>query len=94
MIQFSDFLHNVNAIAAERPAYRLGKDGSGGECDCIGLVIGAIRRSGGKWSGVHGTNYTVRNAVEYIDRVSSSADLTVGELVFKAREPGDDGYDL
>lgn len=94
MIQFSDFLHNVNAIAAERPVYRLGKDGSGGECDCIGLVIGAIRRSGGKWSGVHGTNYTVRNAVEYIDRVSSSADLTVGELVFKTREPGDDGYDL
>lgn len=94
MIPFSEFLRNIEAIAAEHPAYKLGEDGDNGLCDCIGLIIGAIRRSGGKWAGVHGTNYTVRNAVEYIDRVSSSADLAVGELVFKAHEPDEAGYDL
>ncbi len=93
-VKLNDFLFHVSAIAADRPSYELGKDGSGGKCDCIGLIIGAIRRSGGKWDGIHGTNYTARSAVDYIDRVSSSADLTVGELVFKAREPGADGYAL
>ncbi len=90
----SDFLKNVSEIAAERPTYELSADGSNGKCDCIGLIIGAIRRSGGKWEGIHGTNYTARNAVDYISRFSSADELNVGELVFKSREPGENGYDL
>lgn len=93
-ITLTDFLRHVSEIAAEKPRYELGNDGSNGKCDCIGLIIGAIRRSGGKWGGIHGTNYTVRNAVEYIAGVSSAADLTVGEIVFKAHEPGEGGYAL
>ena len=92
-VSLSDFMANVNAIAAERPDYNLGSDGSNGECDCIGLVIGAIRRSGGTWDGVHGTNYTIRNAVDYYG-LTADYPLTVGMLVFKARNPGDNHYDL
>lgn len=51
-----EFLTNVRRIQAADPRYRLGRDGSDGYCDCIGLVIGAIRRSGGQWRGIHGTN--------------------------------------
>ena len=92
-VTLSDFLANVAAIAAERPDYNLGSDGSNGKCDCIGLVIGAIRRSGGTWDGVHGTNYTIRNAVDYYGPTADYP-LTVGMLVFKARNPGDKNYDL
>ena len=46
-----EFLTNVRRIQAADPRYRLGRDGSDGYCDCIGLVIGAIRRSGGQWRG-------------------------------------------
>ena len=53
-----EFLTNVRRIQAADPRYRLGRDGSDGYCDCIGLVIGAIRRSGGQWRGIHGTNWT------------------------------------
>lgn len=88
-----DFLANVAAIAAERPEYNLGSDGSNGKCDCIGLVIGAIRRSGGAWDGTHGTNYTARYAVDYLIPTADSA-LVEGMLVFKARNPGDSNYDL
>lgn len=93
-VKLNDFLTNVLTIATEKPTYQLGEDGDNGKCDCIGLIIGAIRRSGGKWNGIHGTNYTARSAVDYISRVSSSGELAVGELVFKAREPGESGYDL
>lgn len=92
MVSLSDFLENVQAIADARPAYRLGDDGDNGYCDCIGLIIGAIRRSGGTWSGVHGTNYTVRNVVDYL--MDTADGLTVGEMVFKSRDPGDKYYDL
>ena len=40
------FIAQVEAIAQASPVYRPGGDGSDGTCDCIGLVIGAIRRAG------------------------------------------------
>ena len=46
-----DFLREVEAIQDERPQYKLGHDGSDGYCDCIGLVIGAMRRNGLEWDG-------------------------------------------
>ena len=92
MVNLSDFLENVQAIADARPAYRLGDDGDNGYCDCIGLIIGAIRRSGGTWSGIHGTNYTVRNVVNYLTDTADG--LTVGEMVFKSRAPGEKYYAL
>lgn len=88
------FLSAVEAIAAEKPAYQLGHDGSDGKCDCIGLIIGSIRRAGGTWTGTHGSNYAARNEVEYLLPIDAADDLTVGEAVFKAAMPGGPNYNL
>lgn len=94
MIHKDTFLANVDVIAAEEPSYQLGHDGSDGTCDCIGLIIGAIRRSGGTWDGVHGSNYAARNEMEDLLPISLSDDLTVGEVVYKAASPGQGNYNL
>lgn len=88
------FLAAVESIAAEKPSYQLGHDGSDGKCDCIGLLIGGIRRAGGAWSGTHGSNYAARNEVEYLLPFDTADDLTVGEAVFKAAMPGGPNYNL
>ncbi|MBQ9632239.1 MAG: hypothetical protein IJV04_04895, partial [Lachnospiraceae bacterium] len=61
MISVTDFLARVEQIAAEEPGYQLGHSGDDNQCDCIGLIIGAIRRAGGQWRGIHGSNYAARN---------------------------------
>lgn len=88
------FLQKVEEIRREKPTYRLGGDGSDGTCDCIGLIIGAIRRSGGKWTGTHGSNYTARNELAYLLPIASADDLSVGEVVLKARTATTEGYAL
>ena len=90
----SAFIAAVDAIAAEQPAYRLGHDGSDGLCDCIGLIIGALNRCGIKWPGIHGSNWAARNAMAWLLPVSDASDLTVGDIVYKARRPGETGYSL
>ena len=77
--------------AARVTAYHLGGDGSGGGCDCIGLIIGAWRLGGGKWPWTHGSNYTARHLTEGLGK---DQPLERGDLVFKAREPGEKGYAL
>ena len=94
MVGLDAFLRGVQEIKAEAPTYRLGGDGSNGTCDCIGLIIGAIRRAGGRWPGAHGSNYAARFAVSGMMRNVSAADLELGWIVFKARGPLDAGYDL
>jgi len=74
--------------------YRNGGDGSDGTCDCIGYIIGAVKLAGETWNGNHGTNYTVRNKMKTFETLRSPSDLKEGELVFKAREPGESGYAL
>lgn len=94
MVAVDDFLRGVQEIKSEAPTYREGGDGSDGTCDCIGLVIGAIRRAGGGWTGTHGSNYAARFAVDGLFRQVDAADLEPGWLVFKALGPMDAGYDL
>ena len=84
----------VREIDAEHPTYRSGGSATDGTCDCIGLVIGALRRAGGIWPGTHGSNYAARYEVDKLRRVSSAADLRVGDLVLKKREPGEAGWNL
>jgi len=91
MIPLTDFLTHISTIAAESPSYRLGGDGSDGTCDCIGLIIGAIRRAGGKWPGTHGSNWAARNV---ISSLTENPDLFPGCLVFKGKAPGEAGYAL
>ena len=88
------FLAAVDAIHQEAPTYRLGGKAEDGTCDCIGLIIGALNRCGIKWPGIHGSNWAARNAMAWLLPVSDESDLTVGDIVYKARRPGETGYSL
>lgn len=90
-IPISIFLANVAQIESEKPSYKLGGDGRNGICDCIGLIIGAVRRSGGKWTGSHGSNWAARNAVDWN---GSGETAEPGDLVFKYHAPGEAAYAL
>lgn len=82
---------NVNRVTH----YQLGGDGSGdGGCDCIGLPIGAIRLAGGVWPWTHGSNYTARYRMQNFRSVRNASVLSKMELVFKAKAPGESGYNL
>ena len=74
--------------------YRNGGDGSDGTCDCIGLVIGAVKLAGEKWNGNHGSNWTARNKMRTLSAINGVGSLKEGELVYKAREPGENGWNL
>ena len=87
----NDFVELVQKNAARVRQYQLGHDGSDGKCDCIGLIIGAVRLGGDKWPWTHGSNYTAR----YLTcDLRADAPLKMGDLVFKARSEGESGYDL
>ena len=88
------FLAAIDAIQREAPTYRLGGKAEDGTCDCIGLIIGALNRCGVKWPGIHGSNWAARNAMAWLLPVSDASDLTVGDIVYKARRPGETGYSL
>ena len=88
------FLEKVEEIAQSNPSYKEGRDGSDGTCDCIGLIIGAIRRAGGAWNGIHGSNYAARYEMRELLPVMDARELNLGEVVYKARMPGQTGYDL
>lgn len=94
VVTISKYIHNVAQIYKEQPAYEYGHNGSDGKCDCIGMVKGALERSGSGSSGLSGTNYAARNTIRELKRITSERDLSVGMVVLKARDPGDDGYDL
>lgn len=93
MITLQEFVSRVDDIRQEAPRYRLGGSATDGSCDCIGLIIGAIRRAGGTWAGVHGSNYAARNEMETFGEITGET-LEVGMIVYKAKEPGQSGYDL
>lgn len=88
------FLSGSEANMQRIREYRNGGDGSDGTCDCIGLVIGAVKLAGEKWNGNHGTNWTVRNKMKTFNKINGAASLKEGELVYKAREPGENGWNL
>ena len=90
----SAFLAAVDAIQQETPTYRLGGKAEDGTCDCIGLIIGALNRCGVKWPGIHGSNWAARNAMAWLLPVADAGDLSVGDIVYKAKRPGETGYAL
>lgn len=94
MIYLSSFLQGVQWNANRIHAYELGHDGSDGKSDCIGLIIGALGLAGFRWPGVHGSNWAARNAMDGMQYVSSIDDIFLGEIVYKAKEHGEEGYEL
>ena len=93
-MKLETFLSGVEEIYNEKPAYKVGHDGSDGYCDCIGMVKGAIRRGGGNASGLQGTNYAARYTIKGIKEIVGTSDLAVGDVVLKSRKEGASGYDL
>ena len=78
------FLAAVEAIKKLNPAYKQPGDGTGGVCDCIGLIIGAVRRIGLKWKGIHGSNYGARYETTDLAYIAKESDLELGDAVYKA----------
>ena len=90
----TQFTENVKALALTIQKYKSGASGQNGECDCIGLVIGALRMGGVAWNGTHGTNYAARNEMRWMSPLDASSQLRTGMVVYKSREPGESGYSL
>ena len=92
------FIDKVFVIKSLNPKYRQPGDGSDGTCDCIGLVIGALKRMGISWysqtGAIHGTNYASRKAVTDFKKIANVSDLRVGDVVFKAYAKGEKGWTL
>lgn len=93
LVNVDTFCAGVEAIHKEQDAYKKGHDGSDGQCDCIGMPKGAIKRGGGNPTGLQGTNYAARNSIKELKRIKK-ADLFRGCAVMKSHEPGENGYDL
>ncbi len=88
------FLAMCQAIQSDKPKYGKGHVGDDGLCDCIGLIIGAIRRAGGSWPGTHGSNYAARNEMRELVAISGVAQLHPGWAVYKRWKPGEAKYAL
>ena len=88
------FLAKILIIFNSNPKRREPGDGSDGYCDCIGLIIGAIRRMGLKWTGIHGSNWAARKEIVDLKPIKSQSDLEVGDIVLKAVPQGRSGWDL
>ena len=95
-ITVEKFLECVQKNASRVTHYESGGDGSGGGCDCIGLIIGALRLAGEQWKGTHGTNWAARNAIQepWPYKLTQEKELWPGMIVFKMREKNDPGYSL
>ena len=89
-----EFVNRVIENKARVNRYLLGGDGTGGGCDCIGLIIGALRLGGLKWTETHGSNYAARYEMRMLDKIGSKSDLAVGHIVYKAKKQGESGWSL
>ena len=88
------FLDKVMQIYNSNPKRREPGDGSDGYCDCIGLPIGASRRAGYGYSGIHGSNYSARMQTVNLQPINSQADLALGDIVYKAVPKGHKNWTL
>lgn len=93
MLTVEQFLNAVQQNAARVTTYHEGGDGTNGLCDCVGLIIGALRLCGIRYTGVHGSNWFARYETEGLRRFEV-ATVRPGDLAYKALEPGASGYDL
>ena len=88
------FIAKVMQIYNSNPKRREPGDGSDGYCDCIGLIIGAIRRLALKWLGIHGSNWAARKETINLQPIKSQSQLQVGDVVYKAVPKGHKNWAL
>lgn len=93
-VSVQKFLDKVEEIKNEGPSYEIGHDGSDGKCDCIGLVKGALRRSGATPDGLKGTNWAQRHTIKNQYPIGDGSRCKVGDVVLKYHAPGESGWDL
>lgn len=101
-IAVEEFLRGVQSICERKPQYKLGHSGEDGWCDCIGLIIGALKRCGVSWTAatksgaIHGSNWAARFALKegVPMAIGDAAKLRAGDVVFKYIAPGQSGYAL
>ena len=93
MITVERFLSAIKENASRIKEYEKGKDGRDGTCDCVGLIIGALRLAGIDYTGVHGSNYFARYCTIDLEPINKAM-LQPGDLAYKVRKPGEAGYDL
>ncbi|MBQ1776829.1 MAG: C40 family peptidase [Acidaminococcaceae bacterium] len=86
------FVERCYDIVKAKPKYELGASNLR-TCDCIGMVKYGLRQNGVTLQ-TTGTNWTIRNQVDNVRRISGVSSLKFGDVVFKAREPGESGYNL
>lgn len=82
------FIAMIMKLKSLNLAYKQPGIGDDGTCDCIGMIIGAFKRMGLKWIGIHGSNYAARYDIENLQPIRSIEDLQEGDIVFKACEQG------
>ena len=82
------FIAMIEKLKSLNLAYKLTGIGDDGTCDCIGMIIGAFKRMGLKWKGIHGSNYAARYDIENLQPIKSTEDLEVGDIVFKSCAQG------
>lgn len=88
------FLQEIENLRRKNLTYRQPGDGSDGTCDCIGLIIGALRRMGIKWPGIHGSNYAARRTMASLKPIDSINSLKPGDIVYKACEKSNPKWTL
>lgn len=86
------FIERCDDIVRAKPEYDLGSS-SRKKCDCIGMIKYGLEQNGVTLV-TTGTNWTFRYQVKNIRKITSASVLHVGDVVFKAKSPGDSGYNL
>lgn len=91
-INIAKFIERCEEVIKAKPVYTLGASNLS-KCDCIGMIKYSFRMNHVTFS-TTGTNDTFRTKVINIRTINSPSVLKVGDVVFKARKPGESGYNL
>ncbi len=86
------FVERCMDIVNAQPKYELGCSDLK-KCDCIGMPKYSLRKNGVTLT-TTGTNWTMRNQVKNVRKITGVSVLKFGDLVFKSRAPGESGYNL
>ena len=88
-------MDGVNAIYEKKPKYKLGCDGWGEYCDCIGMGRGGLERAGvTDIKHMGGTNNFARFCAVNLRKIKSVSELKVGDVLLKVRDKDDKDYPL
>lgn len=89
-----EYCEGVESIYVEQPEYKTGQDGSNGQCDCIGMCRGALKRKGIQVDGLGGTNYAARKTIKNLQKIKKVSQLRLGDVVLKTRDKDDKSMPL